>query len=161
LFFRLSVLVIELPPLRERADDIPLLAAFFLSRIRERHVAHVEGLDAEALEMLLAYSFPGNVRELENMLEGVSLTLSPKRSVIRTSDLRAWLRHRGQPLHAAAPSAMPLRLDELESWAIQEALRQSGGNKRRAARLLGISRDTLYRRLHDLEIESEVSDSRT
>jgi DNA-binding NtrC family response regulator len=157
LFFRLSVLVIELPPLRERADDIPLLAAFFLSRIRERQVAHVEGLDAEALEMLLAYPFPGNVRELENMLEGVSLTLSPKRSVIRTSDLRAWLSHRGQPIRAAAPSAMPLRLDELEAWAIQEALRQSGGNKREAARLLGISRDTLYRRLHDLGLDLRPS----
>jgi DNA-binding NtrC family response regulator len=165
LFYRLSVLVIELPPLRERADDIPLLAAFFLSRIRERRVASVEGLDAEALEMLLDYPFPGNVRELENMLEGVSLTLSPKRAIIRASDLAAWLRHRGRPAPALSPvnasGPVPLRLEELESWAIQEALRQSRGNKREAARLLGISRDTLYRRLHALGLDPSLSGSRT
>jgi DNA-binding NtrC family response regulator len=161
LFFRLSVLVIELPPLRERVDDVPLLIAFFLARMRDRAVARVESIDAAALELLMGYAFPGNVRELENMLEGISITLPPERTAIRPEDVRAWLRHRGQPSVAGAPHAGPLRLDELELWAINEALRQTHGNKRRAAQLLGISRDTLYRKLHDLVREPNLSDNRT
>ena len=161
LFFRLSVLVIEMPALRERRDDVPLLVAHFLARIRERGVARVESVDAEALELILGYSFPGNVRELENMLEGVSLTLPPARSTIRADDVRAWLRSRRQPEatseHEAGPS---LRLHELEGWAIAEALRRTAGNKSRAAQLLGISRDTLYRKLQELGLEA-LPDSRT
>jgi DNA-binding NtrC family response regulator len=160
LFYRLSVLVIEMPPLRERRDDLPLLVAHFLARIRERGVARVESVDSRALELLLDYPFPGNVRELENMLEGISLTLPTGRGTIRAEDVRSWLRHRGQ---AAAPAAQgpSLRLHDLEVWAITEALRQTEGNKRRAAQLLGISRDTLYRRLQEMGLETDVSDSRT
>ena len=163
LFFRLSVLVIELPPLRDRIDDLPLLVAHFVARIRERGVAPVESVDAAALELLASYPFPGNVRELENMLEGVSLTLPAGRSCIRAEDIRGWLRHRG---HAKVPPpsrAQPLRLDLLEVWAITEALKQAAGNKSRAAQLLGISRDTLYRKLHEhgLASEADLSDSRT
>jgi len=161
LFFRLSVLVIELPPLRERGDDLPLLVALFLARIRERGIARVDGIEAPALELLARYSFPGNVRELENMLEGLSLTLSPGREKIRVEDVRQWLRHRGHRDPAPTPQGPSLRLDELEAWAIAEALRQSRGNKRRAAEILGISRDTLYRRLHDLGLEPGLSDSHT
>jgi two-component system, NtrC family, response regulator HydG len=150
LFFRLSVLVIELPPLRERMADIPLLVAFFLARIRERQIGRVDSIDAPALELLMGYSFPGNVRELENMLEGISITLPPDRTAIRAEDVRAWLRHRRQPSPPAAAPGLPLRLDELEAWAITEALRQTQGNKRRAAQLLGMSRDTLYRKLKEL-----------
>jgi two-component system response regulator AtoC len=161
LFFRLSVLVIELPPLRERMEDLPLLVALFLARLRERGIARVESLDAQALELLFGYSFPGNVRELENMLEGMCLTLPPGRSVVHSEDVRAWLRHRGQPPPLAAEKDLPLRLDGLELWAITEALKRTQGNKRRAAQLLGISRDTLYRRLHELGLEARLSDSRT
>jgi two-component system, NtrC family, response regulator AtoC len=160
LFFRLSVLVIELPPLRERIGDLPLLIAFFLARIRERAIARVDSIDAPALELLMSYSFPGNVRELENMLEGISITLPPERAAIRSEDVRAWLRRRSQPGPPPSPQA-PLRLHELELWAVSEALKQSRGNKRQAAQLLGISRDTLYRKLHELGLELGVSDSRT
>jgi DNA-binding NtrC family response regulator len=163
LFFRLSVLVIELPPLRDRVDDLPLLIAFFLARIRERGIARVESVDGQALDLLQAHPFPGNVRELENMLEGISLTLPPDRTSIRREDVRGWLRHRGPAPPPAPPSGLPLRLHELETWAITEALKRAGGNKSRAAELLGISRDTLYRKLHELGLVSEVdlSDSRT
>jgi two-component system, NtrC family, response regulator AtoC len=161
LFFRLSVLVIELPPLRERVDDLPLLIAFFLARIRDRGIARVDSIDAPALELLMGYSFPGNVRELENMLEGISVTLPPDRTAIRPEDVRGWLRHRGQPSVAGSARPGVLRLDELALRAITEALRQTQGNKRRAAQLLGISRDTLYRKLQESVREANLSDNRT
>jgi len=161
LFFRLSVLVIEMPPLRERPEDLPLLVAHFLARIRERGIARVESMDPQALELLLHYPFPGNVRELENLLEGVSLTLPPDHATIRAEDVRGWLRHRGQSAAPATIQGPTLRLHDLEVWAIAEALRQTEGNKRRAAQLLGISRDTLYRKLQETGWAAEASDSRT
>jgi two-component system, NtrC family, response regulator AtoC len=161
LFFRLSVLVIELPPLRERVGDLPLLVAHFLARIRERKIARVDSIDAPALELLMGYSFPGNVRELENLLEGISITLPTDRAAIRVEDVRTWLRHRRQPISSALPGELPLRLHDLELWAISEALNRSHGNKRRAAELLGISRDTLYRKLHELGVAVGASDRRT
>jgi DNA-binding NtrC family response regulator len=161
LFFRLSVLVIEMPPLRERREDLPLLVAHFLARIRERGVARVESVEPHALERMLDYPFPGNVRELENMLEGVSLTLPPDRTTIHAEDLRGWLRHRGQPAPPPTTRGPSLRLHDLEVWAITEALRQTEGNKRRAAQLLGISRDTLYRKLQEMGLAIDMSDSRT
>jgi two-component system response regulator HydG len=161
LFFRLSVLVIELPPLRERLGDVPLLVALFLARIRERQIGRVESIDAAALELLLGYSFPGNVRELENMLEGISITLPSERTAMRVEDVRAWLRHRGQRMPPPSDGEPSLRLHEVESRAITEALKRSQGNKRRAAELLGISRDTLYRKLHEMGLELGVSDNLT
>jgi len=162
LFFRLSVLVIELPPLRERLDDLPLLVSHFLARIRERGVACVEGVDNGALELMQGYSFPGNVRELENMLEAMSLTLAPGRSAIRAEDVRSWLRQRHRKAAVPTGHGPTLRLHDLELWAITEAMRQTQGNKRQAAQLLGISRDTLYRKLEQMGIgEADMSDSRT
>ncbi len=161
LFFRLSVLVIEMPPLRERLDDLPLLVAHFLARIRERGAARVEGVDGAALELMLTYPFPGNVRELENMLEGICLTLPPGHATIRAEDVRAWLRQRGGSSSPRPVQGPTLRLHDLEAWAIGEALRQTAGNKRRAAQLLGISRDTLYRKLQEDGLKADMSESRT
>jgi two-component system, NtrC family, response regulator HydG len=161
LFFRLSVLVIEIPPLRERREDLPLLIAHILGTIRERGLHRVEGIEPAALALLAAYSFPGNIRELENVLEATSLALPVSQHAIRTDDVRAWLRGRGvHDAHAhdaSPPAGVPINLAQLEAWAIAEAMRQSHGNKSVAAHLLGISRDTLYRKLHDLD----MPDSRT
>jgi DNA-binding NtrC family response regulator len=154
LFFRLSVLVIEMPPLRERLDDLPLLVAHFLTRIRARGAARVDGVDGAALDLMMGYPFPGNVRELENMLEGICLTLPAGHATIRAEDVRAWIRQRGRPPSPRAAQGPTLRLHDLEVWAITEALRQTAGNKRRAAQLLGISRDTLYRKLLEVGLEN-------
>jgi transcriptional regulator with PAS, ATPase and Fis domain len=163
LFFRLSVLVIEIPPLRERREDLPLLVAHFLDAIRGRGAHAVSGVEPDALELLARYPFPGNIRELENLLEGISLTLPEGRRVITGEDVHVWLKRRGatseQPVSDA--SHVPLRLANLETWAITEALRQANGNKRLAAATLGISRDTLYRKLHELKLDQDLSDSRT
>jgi DNA-binding NtrC family response regulator len=161
LFFRLSVLVIEMPPLRERRDDLPLLISCFIARIRERGVARVDSVDTPVLDLLSSYPFPGNVRELENMLEGICLTLPADRGTIRVEDVRGWLRQRSRAVSVPVAQGPSLKLHDLEAWAIGEALRQTGGNKRRAAQLLGISRDTLYRKLEEMGLTPGVSDSRT
>jgi two-component system response regulator HydG len=148
LYFRLSVLVLDLPPLRERPEDIPALVAHFLARIRARDATQAEGIERDALDTLSRYPFPGNVRELENLIEGISVTLPPEHAVISADDVRGWFRRRGISLGASPDLDLPsLKLEELEAWAIAEALRRSGGNKSEAAHLLGISRDTLYRKL--------------
>jgi DNA-binding NtrC family response regulator len=163
LFFRLSVLVIEIPPLRARREDLPLLTAYFLGTIRERGVHAVTGIEAQALEMLASYPFPGNIRELENLLESISLTLPQDQHCIGAEDVRAWLRRRGNGSHDRTSDAshVPLRLADLETWAITEALRQANGNKSQAAQTLGISRDTLYRKIHELKLAVDPPDSRT
>jgi DNA-binding NtrC family response regulator len=157
LFFRLSVLVIQIPPLRERREDLPVLAAHFLSIARVRADNRCADLDATALELLARYPFPGNVRELENMIEGLIVTLPTDRTTIRADDVQAWLARRGIATmpHTADATGVPLQLVALEAWAIAEALRQAKGNKTEAAHILGISRDTLYRKLHDLGMASD------
>ncbi len=163
LFFRLSVLVIEIPPLRARLDDLPLLVHGTIGRLRARGIA-VEAVEAPALDLLARHSFPGNIRELENLIEGVAVTLTNRHTTIGVDDVRAWLRRRGLPEARTGPSetgVLPIRLDELEAWAIAEAMRRTQGNKRQAAHLLGISRDTLYRKLEEAELKPPLPDSRT
>jgi DNA-binding NtrC family response regulator len=163
LFYRLSVLVIEIPPLRDRREDVPLLLAHFLEGIRRRGVSQVHGAEPGALDLLADYSFPGNIRELENLVEGLSVALPPDRPMIRAEDVRGWLRRRGLTVGDRTSNAtgVPLKLHDLERWAIGEALRQAQGNKSMAAQILGISRDTLYRKLHELDLPVELSDSQT
>lgn len=149
LFFRLSVLVIELPPLRERREDVPYLLEHFLRHFGCCGPESVCSVEPEALDLLANYPFPGNVRELENLVHSLCTTLPAGRQSIAAHDVRAWLRRQGAVggWVRHAPGGVPLNLRELEAWAIQAAIEQAGGNKSRAAALLGISRDTLYRKL--------------
>jgi len=163
LFFRLSVLVIDIPPLRARMDDLPLLAHGTIQRLRGRGI-QVDGIDRQALDLLAQHPFPGNVRELENLIEGAAVTLTAGRTTIGADDVRGWLRRRGSFEKESGPKetgVLPIRLDELEAWAIGEAMRRTRGNKRQAALLLGISRDTLYRKLDEAGDEPVMSESRT
>lgn len=148
LFFRLSVLVIELPPLRQRLEDLPRLIQHFLARYRNCGASGLCRIDDQALELLTQYPFPGNVRELENLVHSFCSTFPPDRATIEAEDVRAWLRRQGASWPADSRAAQaPTNLRELETWAIRTALAQAHGNKTRAAALLGISRDTLYRKL--------------
>jgi two-component system, NtrC family, response regulator AtoC len=143
LYYRLRVIEIDLPPLRERQDDIPLLVEHFLKKLGgERGSAY--SVSPQALSMLVSYAWPGNVRELENALEA-ALALN-RSGVITPEDLPNKLRaqpengQRAEDYYANLPS-----LDELESRYLSHVLKVTGGNKARAAGILGINRKTLYR----------------
>ncbi len=141
LFYRLNVLAIHVPPLRERREDVPLLAAHFLASFSSRGRARA-ALTPAAAAALAAQDWPGNVRELENTLE--RLLASSRGGTIDVADLPAALRSRPasleQPLFADLPS-----LDELEKRYLRHVLVQVKGNRSRAAEVLGIDRRTLYR----------------
>ena len=141
LYYRLNVFDIRIPPLRERRDDIPSLAAAFL---REFAGTPTE-LSPRAMEALCRHEWPGNVRELRNVLER-ALILSDGR-LIDTEHLR--LRARRD----VSPSSIT-DLGTLEKHAVEQAMRDAGGNKVRAAKQLGISRMQLYGRLHKFGLEN-------
>jgi two-component system response regulator HydG len=142
LFYRLDVVRIEIPPLRERREDIPLLVQHFISK-HARRSAPIGGIEDEALELLCAQDWPGNVRELENVIES-ALALAPGPR-IRAADLPRERRHTRIAAPAAAP--MPLSFASYERAALERALAESHGDVIAAARRLGIGRSTLYRKL--------------
>ncbi len=144
LFYRIRVARVNLPPLRERRDDLPLLARAFLAEHRAATGKEVEEISTDAMAVLLTYPWPGNVRELRNALEFA--VICARGSLIRPEDLPPELLE----VRAEAPSSEPAQ-DEPER--IRTALERANGNRTRAAELLGISRATLYRRMRELGIE--------
>jgi DNA-binding NtrC family response regulator len=156
LFFRLNVVGLRLPPLRERKEDIRLLAEHFLERIGQgKHVQY--SLGSEAMKLLLLYDWPGNVRELENCLERAA-AMSPG-PVLQSGDFPPHIRT--VALRTASPDqhARILPLAELEKQAILEALQQLNGDKLMTARALGIGKTTLYRKLKEYGISHWVNPS--
>lgn len=136
LYYRLNVVNIELPPLRERKEDIPLLAEHFLHKFAMENRKEVTELSPEAIESLLAYDWPGNVRELENAIER-AIILS-KDSPITTADLPQ------ENLSLVGAASIGKNLKEVEKSHILNVLRETGENYSEAARILGVSRMTLY-----------------
>jgi DNA-binding NtrC family response regulator len=161
LFYRLNVVNLRLPPLRDRREDIPLLAAHFLNRISREHGRNFT-LSDEVLRTMMRYDWPGNVRELENSMErACALSSGP---VLRLGDLPTQLQQHGleQTIEArraaggqrsGAPAAPEVKtLAELEREAILGAIRALNGDKLQAAKLLGIGKTTLYRKLKEYGI---------
>jgi DNA-binding NtrC family response regulator len=160
LFYRLNVIGLHLLPLRERKETLPFLVGHLLARLQERHGRPITGLTPEATRALAVYPFPGNIRELENILEyAVIMAEGPR---IGRDDLPPHLADPGTPLISerpgtpppvAAPAApadragRPRTLKEQEKDYIQEVLKACGGNQTEAARVLGISRTSLWRRI--------------
>jgi len=145
LYFRLAVVTIALPPLRERPDDIEPLAGYLLGSLAARHGLPAATLDGPALAALARHPWPGNVRELRNVLERALVVRGG--GAIHTADLAL-----PEPATGAVPGAVPLERDERERRAVLEALRRADGNRERAAALLGVSVRTLYYRLRRLGI---------
>ncbi len=152
LFFRLNVVRVVVPPLREHPDDVASLAAHFIARFNQDLRRQVRGVSAEALALLRAYRWPGNVRELRNVVERAFI-LHAGADEIRPEHLAPDLRRGAgedrvaRPEGGAAAGPPGLVLDEVERRLIAEAMERAAGNQSKAARLLGVSRDTLRYRL--------------
>jgi two-component system response regulator HydG len=144
LYYRLNVIPIYLPPLRERRNDIPLLARHFLHHFAAENKEKIEGFRPEALRFLLDYSWPGNVRELENTIEHAVVLAKGAR--IEPSDLPAVIR-----AGASAVAKVPTMVEH-EIKLLQDALEECGWNKKQAAEKLGISRSTLYDKIKKYQI---------
>jgi DNA-binding NtrC family response regulator len=151
LYYRLNVVPINIPPLRERKEDIPFLARHFVAKLSADVGSPVESISDAAIEKLMGYGWPGNVRELENVIER-SLVLCPHR-ILDAGDVKldAAPRSKGTQADAFLPEGMSL--DDFEKSIIREALRRAGGNKSQAARLLGITRNALRYRLSQMGME--------
>ncbi len=154
LFYRLNVIEIRLPPLRERNEDIPLLVDAFLRKCAEASHKELRGMTEAALALMIDYQWPGNVRELENVIErAVTLARGAK---IMPEDLPSTLQGtRGDRRVIAEAADRTLPLSEVENEYILRILEKTGGNKYQAAHILGIDRKTLYRKLAEIEDREE------
>ncbi len=149
LYYRLNVISINLPPLRERRDDIEPLARHFLKTCTRRMKKEVAGIDEDALQALLQYDWPGNVRELENVMERAVILA---RSGTITVGLLPLGARREASVAAGGTAAQLIPLDEIERQHITSILKETGFHKSRAAEILGISRKTLDRKIAEYEL---------
>ncbi len=147
LYYRLKVVEIHIPPLRARRTDIPLLAVSFLREVAEKHGFPVPELSQEALERMVAYSWPGNVRQLRNLMESMLIISG---SFIDVADLPVEIA--GTPVSGDSllQVELPVTLEDLELTAVEKTLALTGGNRTRTAELLGIGRRTLQRKLKEM-----------
>ncbi|MHC4341752.1 MAG: sigma-54-dependent transcriptional regulator [Planctomycetota bacterium] len=157
LFFRLNVIPIEVPPLRERREDIPLLAQHFLEIGNREKAASVEGFSQEALALLCNYRWPGNVRELENLIERLIVTRNGNEEITPVTLPNAF--HEAPSVTLTTPRVPSTGLsfrdvvDDFEADLIRQALEQTQWNKNRAARLLGLNRTTLLEKIKKKGLE--------
>lgn len=148
LFYRLNVIHLEIPPLRNRVEDIPLLAQHFLDKFCLENNRPAMGFSPEATRALKSYAWPGNVRELENVVER-AVALSSE-SIVGLEDLPDEIRDYSV---VSDQITIPVgaSIEEIERLAILQTLKKTGGDKEVTARILGIGLATLYRRLKDME----------
>ncbi len=163
LFYRLNVFRIHIPPLRERKDDIPLLAHTIIERLNEKHGLSIRHVHPDALEQLAAYSWPGNIRELRNALEWAVITSN--KEVILPEHLPKNVTTGSAPSPGHSPVADPNAfqfatggaLEDLEDAYIRNTLELTGQNRKEAARILGVSLRTLYNRLAKFSSSASAS----
>jgi len=148
LYYRLKVIDIELPPLRERREDIPLLVQHFINRFGNEPKKNVSGVSEDTLRILINYSWPGNVRELENVIQrAIALC---QHEVIIVEDLPTPVLQEADENLVEKGLREKYTLDQLEKEYIRKVLIEVGGNKTRAAEILGLDRKTLYRKLEEM-----------
>jgi len=147
LFYRLNVIEIRIPPLRERREDIPLLARHFVERLSHELGKDVGEISESALKILMDYNWPGNVRELENAVERALVTC---RAAELTGDDFSFLAQNGRSKAWTVPAGMTLA--DMEKLLIAATLQRTGGNIKESASILGIDRSTLYEKIKRYEI---------
>ncbi|HCY85784.1 MAG TPA: sigma-54-dependent Fis family transcriptional regulator, partial [Desulfobacteraceae bacterium] len=163
LFYRLNVIPIHLPPLRERKSDIPLLAAHFLKEAEQESDNPVPDLGSDTIDIMLDYHWPGNVRELKNVIQ-FSVVRS-RGNTIQPKDLPLEISRepRNTPVRTPEPAepdeTIPMTRGKLNPDAVKAALVKTGGNKSKAARVLGVGRATLYRFLAQHPDVKEFADN--
>jgi transcriptional regulator with PAS, ATPase and Fis domain len=156
LYYRIAVVTLNIPPLRDRPEDIPLLASHFVRLHAKRARRTVVGFSPDALECLSGYDWPGNVRELDNAIEH-AVVLGSTETILR-EDLPAALGEGARPANPR-PAAYHDAVREAKAQLILTALRQSGGNCAAAARLLGLDRNYLHRLIRNLKLRHEMHSS--
>ena len=149
LFYRLNVVRIEMPSLRERMDDIPLLMHAFLREFNIENKKNIKGFDKASKSAMIKYSWPGNIRELKNAVESAVVMCTGDE--IKMEDLPRALRAQSEEKVISIP--IGITMDEAEKIIIQENLAANNGNKSRTADILGIGRKTLHRKLEELNID--------
>ena len=149
-FFRINVIPIHIPPLRERMEDIPLLVNTFIHQLKHRTDKNITGLSPEAMDHFMTYHWPGNVRELKNALEYAFVIA--EQGLIAPGHLPVRIKRRQGEKYSD-----PVRggKDSKEKQALLEALRLSKGNKSQAARILGVNRVTVWNRMKKYDIKLE------
>jgi len=147
LYYRLKVIDIELPPLRDRREDIPLLVQHFLNKFSQGLNKNISGVSEEALKILLIYSWPGNVRELENVIQR-AITLT-RHETILPEDLPITMIEEQEESLIEKGLREKYTVDQLEKEYVKRVLLKVGGNKSKAAEILGLDRKTLYRKLQE------------
>jgi transcriptional regulator with PAS, ATPase and Fis domain len=160
LFYRLNVIKIELPPLRLRTDDIPLLAHHFLKMYSEENAKEIEGISEEVMEILMEYSWPGNIRELENLIER-AVVLSKTRTITPDSLPPFLLSPPSEGKEGPGSGNMRLKdqMHLFQKKAIREALLRTKGVQKKAAALLGVKPTTLNEMIKRLDIDvTDLSD---
>jgi len=159
LYYRLNVVPLNIPPLRERPEDIPFLAEHFVKKLAAANASPVESISEGAIHRLLEYHWPGNVRELENVIERSLVLCSGTR--LEAEDVRLDTAPRARERTATDFLPEGMTLDEYEQSIIREALRRAAGNKSQAARLLGLTRNALRYRLSQMGLESATAGENT
>ena len=167
LFFRLNVMTVPLPPVRDRKEDIPALANYFIGRLNEEYGRGIEGVSPEALECMKKYDWPGNVRELRNAMER-AMMLEPG-MMLSAEYFTTEIRHSGDGAEGTSEMGHPaavtdtgyitlppdgISIEEVEKELIQQALERFNGNQTKAAESLRMSRDTLRYRIKKFGMQS-------
>jgi DNA-binding NtrC family response regulator len=150
LFFRINGMAIDLPPLRERREDIPLLLHFFMQQVAEKYHKEIEGVSPEAQQVLLSYSWPGNVRQLRNVVERmIVLSTGP---TLGTQTLPPEIRPAGGEVIGGMNNLVGISIEQAEKELIRNTLKLVNGNREQAARILGIGERTLYRKIKEYDL---------
>ena len=153
LFYRLNVLPLKLPPLRQHADDVPALVGFYIDAFNREFKKNVRHVSPAAMQMLHTYGWPGNVRELRNVVERAMLLTDS--DTLEPVDFPLMAHRAGPDEHQFELPASGLNLDDVERSLVVQALRRTGWNQTRAAKLLGVNRDQIHYRIEKFKITNE------